>query len=52
MNDQTALSPAAVPARDAQDSWPRPAAAWYGVVFFGVTLLVLFMNANISSLLI
>src|SRR5262245_37166203 len=52
MNDQTASSPAAVPARESQDSWPRPAVAWYGVVFFGLTLLVLFMNASVSWLLI
>ncbi|HKE46048.1 MAG TPA: MFS transporter [Steroidobacteraceae bacterium] len=51
MNDQTATT-VVVPTEKAHDSWPRPAVAWYGVVFFGLTLLVLFMNASVSGLLI
>jgi MFS family permease len=52
MNDQTVANTTATPVPDSRDSWPRPAVAWYGVGFFGITLLVLFMNANVSYLLI
>ncbi|HEY7378644.1 MAG TPA: MFS transporter [Steroidobacteraceae bacterium] len=51
MNDQTATT-VVVPTEKDRDTWPRPAVAWYGVVFFGLTLLVLFMNASVSGLLI
>ena len=51
MNDQTATT-VVVPADKSRETWPRPAVAWYGVVFFGLTLLVLFMNLIISGLLI
>jgi MFS family permease len=51
MNDQTATT-VVVPAEKSREAWPRPAVAWYGVVFFGVTLLVLFMNLSVSGLLI
>jgi MFS family permease len=52
MNDQPAANPVDQRAPASGDAWPRPAVAWYGVVFFGLTLLVLFMNASISGLLI
>ena len=52
MNDQPAANPVDQRAQSSGDAWPRPAVAWYGVVFFGLTLLVLFMNASISGLLI
>ncbi len=52
MNDQSAANPVEVPAQPTGDSWPRPAVAWYGVGLFGFTLLILFMNSNVSYLLV
>jgi MFS family permease len=52
MNDQPAAAKTRTSAPAGLDSWPRPRAAWFGVVFFAFTLLVLFMNASILGLLI
>ena len=51
MNEQVALSPAAVPKAAESHSWPSPAKAWYGVGVFTVTLLVLFTNSGVINLL-
>ncbi|HJS22352.1 MAG TPA: MFS transporter, partial [Steroidobacteraceae bacterium] len=51
MNEQVAISPAAVPKAADSHLWPSPAKAWYGVGVFTVTLLVLFTNQNVVNLL-
>jgi MFS family permease len=52
VSDQTSISMPATAGKANPQPWPSPAKVWIGVSVFGLTVMLLFMNAGVIGLLV